>query len=233
MTKITPDGPAFQSKEIFPGDILIQVNGALLEGMSLEQVWSFIIGPPNTRVDLQFLRTNELDDAEEMEEVYVSIFRSSVASPNINESAKFPRLFSKSPGQRDTSLPRSSRARSSDVQHVSPFSQISPNRDPVSVYLLYEIAEDSTFFRNSGVYARESLGIANSSFRTQRHFSFAASRPADFICGALIQSQQAMVSWFSIAGFSSTFSGIFWNRCFGNTTRPQASVAKERHSTQK
>ncbi len=131
MTKIAPDGPAFQSKEIYPGDILIQVNGTLLEGMTLEQVWSFIMGPPNTRVDLQLLRPNEQQDRDgDAEEIYVSIFRSSVTSPNITSASKFPKLFS--PSQRDVSLPRSSRANSAEVQNVTQYSQMSSIRDQVS-----------------------------------------------------------------------------------------------------
>lgn len=131
VTKIAPDGPAFQSKEIYPGDILIQVNGTLLEGMTLEQVWSFIMGPPNTRVDLQLLRPNEQQDGDgQAEEIYVSIFRSSVSSPTIPSASEFPRHFSL--GQRDVSLPRSSRANSAEVQNVTAYSQMSPSRDQVS-----------------------------------------------------------------------------------------------------
>ncbi len=128
MTKVAPDGPAFQSKEIYPGDILIQVNGTLLESMDLEQVMSFVMGPPNTRVDLQLLRPNEQQDGDP-EEIYVSVFRNSVASPNITDTAKIPRLFS--PGQRDVSLPCSSWAKSAEVQNVTPYSQISPIREQV------------------------------------------------------------------------------------------------------
>ncbi len=105
MTKIAPDGPAFQSKQMFPGDILVQVNGTLLEGLALDQVWSFIMGRPNTRVDLQLLRPNQQHEADgEAEDVYVSIFRGLVASPNVYKTA-FSQLSS--PDQRDISFPHS------------------------------------------------------------------------------------------------------------------------------
>jgi C-terminal processing protease CtpA/Prc len=57
VTEIAPDGPAFQRKEIILGDVLVQVNGNILGGMTLDQVWAFIIGPPNTRIDLQLPNT--------------------------------------------------------------------------------------------------------------------------------------------------------------------------------
>jgi hypothetical protein len=131
ITKIVPDGPAFQSKEILPGDVLAQVNGTLLEGMSIEQVWSFIVGPPNTRVDLQLFRNRpDYEGAIEPDEIYVSVFRS--ASTPRQLSPPIISRMSSSPKNWDTSPLRPVHRRTTDAQNTSEFSQY-VQKDQVSV----------------------------------------------------------------------------------------------------
>jgi hypothetical protein len=56
ITKIAPDGPAFRTQLIQVGDLLVQVDDRLLDGMQIDDVRKCITGPPNSKISLHLLR---------------------------------------------------------------------------------------------------------------------------------------------------------------------------------
>mmetsp|Transcript_41598 Transcript_41598/g.131091 ORF Transcript_41598/g.131091 Transcript_41598/m.131091 type:complete len:150 (-) Transcript_41598:929-1378(-) len=58
VTGCHPEGPAAKCKMIFPGDVLVQVDGVDVSPMRLQEVGALILGSEGSTVSLGFLRVN-------------------------------------------------------------------------------------------------------------------------------------------------------------------------------
>jgi hypothetical protein len=77
ITKIAPDGPAFRTQQIQVGDLLVQVDDYLLEGMQIDEVRKCITGPPHSDIYLNLLRPlmNAETGLEELNPIHVNMKR--------------------------------------------------------------------------------------------------------------------------------------------------------------
>ena len=84
ITKIAPDGPAFRTQQVQVGDLLVQVDDTILDGMHIEEVRQCITGPPNTQISLRLLRPHINVDSgfEEFDPIYIRLRRSAISHPS-------------------------------------------------------------------------------------------------------------------------------------------------------
>ncbi len=77
ITKIAPDGPAFRTQQIQVGDLLVQVDDYLLDGMKIDEVRRCITGPPHSDIYLNLLRPlmNAETGIEELNPIHVNMKR--------------------------------------------------------------------------------------------------------------------------------------------------------------
>jgi len=60
VSSLIPDGPSDQTKQVEVGDVLFEVDGRPVHRASLGHVSSHLLGPPDSKVVVCFLRKGEM-----------------------------------------------------------------------------------------------------------------------------------------------------------------------------
>ena len=105
ITKIAPDGPAFRTQQIQVGDLLVQVDDRILDGMHIEEVRQCITGPPNSQIALRLLRphVNIETGFEEFDPINVRLRRSAASNQYYPDTDLSPRDYEGKPQNTFTS----------------------------------------------------------------------------------------------------------------------------------